>query len=381
MERKLATVRIINALEPIPGYDRVLHATVDGWKVIVAKDDFKVGDKCVYIEIDSICPQVPVFEFLAKRHYKVKSIRMCKVISQGLCMPLSSLGISVDTKEHTDLTEKLGITKYDPEAEVEKQLNTRLKHSKLVQFLLRFRAFRFVFYLFYKNGSKSFPSFISKTDQERLQNRPDVPTKYAGRTLTCSEKLDGQSVSFILVPDGRTFFGKQKWTYIVCSRNLQVNETGNSTYAFCSKKYNMKNKMIELYSKIASNSKFKATHLAIQGEILAPTVQGNKYAVSEPELHVFHLIVGTTTQNYKLGNKLLQTYCDELGLTTVPMLKDYTLPETPIAVSDIIELSKINSTIQKDAPAEGIVYNVEENGFVVDSFKAINPEFLLKWDL
>ena len=81
-ERELAYVVIIDGIEPIPGYDRVEHAIVGGWRVIVQKGQFKVGEPAIYFEIDSRVPaDRECFAFLEKRHYKVKTLKMCKTIS------------------------------------------------------------------------------------------------------------------------------------------------------------------------------------------------------------------------------------------------------------------------------------------------------------
>ncbi len=42
--RALATVRLISLLSPISGADLIEEATLDGWKVVVKKGEFSVGD-------------------------------------------------------------------------------------------------------------------------------------------------------------------------------------------------------------------------------------------------------------------------------------------------------------------------------------------------
>ena len=110
-KRALAYIVAIDEIRPIPNYDRVEHARTNGWWVIVSKNDnLKVGDKCVYFEIDSRVPSDdPRFAFLEKRDFKVRTLKMCKVISQGLLMPVSVFGFD-DLPVGTDVTEKLGIT-------------------------------------------------------------------------------------------------------------------------------------------------------------------------------------------------------------------------------------------------------------------------------
>ena len=60
-ERALAHVEVINNIAPIEKADKIEVATVLGWRVVVKKDEFKVGDKVIYIEIDSKVPELPAF--------------------------------------------------------------------------------------------------------------------------------------------------------------------------------------------------------------------------------------------------------------------------------------------------------------------------------
>ena len=98
-ERELAYLVKIDNITPIAGYDRVELAHVGGWTIVVGKNEFKPGDIAVYFEIDSQLPAKPPFvdmEFLTKKHFKVKTQRMCKSVSQGLLMSVESFGWSVE---------------------------------------------------------------------------------------------------------------------------------------------------------------------------------------------------------------------------------------------------------------------------------------------
>ena len=112
--RKLATIREIAEIKPIPDADRIEVARIDGWEVVVSKkDNFHVGDRVVYVEIDSKMPETPEYEFLKSRKYVVKTIVMRGQVSQGLVMPLSILPVG-EYKHGQDVTDVLGIIKYDP---------------------------------------------------------------------------------------------------------------------------------------------------------------------------------------------------------------------------------------------------------------------------
>ena len=76
-KRELAYIQTVHDIEPIVGADNIEKIHVLGWDLIAKKGEFKEGDKCVYIEIDSLVPfDNPVFRFLASKHYKVKTYKL-----------------------------------------------------------------------------------------------------------------------------------------------------------------------------------------------------------------------------------------------------------------------------------------------------------------
>src|SRR3989344_1932208 len=141
--RTLASVQKIKRLESIPEAEKIEKATVLGWSVVVKKGEFKVGGLCVYVEIDSILPARAEFEFLAQNKYRIKTVRLRGQVSQGICFSLSILPAG-DYSEGTDVTEILGIVKYEPP--IPAHLAGQIKGE--------------------------FPSFIPKTDEPRIQTIP-----------------------------------------------------------------------------------------------------------------------------------------------------------------------------------------------------------------
>ena len=73
-ERELAYAVGIDAIEPIVGSDNCECAVVNGWNILVKKNEFKPGDIAVYFEIDAkVDPENPAFAFLEKKHYAIKT--------------------------------------------------------------------------------------------------------------------------------------------------------------------------------------------------------------------------------------------------------------------------------------------------------------------
>lgn len=353
MERKLATIQKISDLQQIPDADRIEVATILGWRLVVLKGEFHIGDLCVYCEIDSILPQRPEFEFLRKscwsptwNGFRIRTIKLKKQLSQGIAFPLSILPTG-KWKEGVDVTETLGIIKYDPQAREEELLQQRRKHNAFHKFLM---SFRFIRYIYKKLGGKrtsSWPGFISKTDEERVQNLGWLMPELVGKVLYITEKLDGQSATYA--------YYKKK--FYVCSRNLWLPIKNNSNYWKIAEKYDMKNKLQTHYKMVKQS-------IAIQGEIVGPGVQGNKYNLQELKFYAFNYY-NIERQSYSPPE------CSVEGFPCVPKLRILEFDEPP-TTEQFVELSKGKSVIG-DTLREGIVVRTFDKSI---SFKAVNPDFL-----
>lgn len=352
--RKLAHVEKIVSLTPIEGADRIEVATVLGWQCVVAKtDNFEVGQNIVYIEVDSIVPEKPEFEFLRDRKFRVRTIKLRKQISQGLVLPLSVLPEG-RYKEGQDVTDLLEILKYDPQAQQEfEETDSRMKNP-FVKFMSRFKWYRRMFLQKRKGG---FPDWIVKTDEERIQNMPRVLVNEANTRFEITEKLDGQSVTFFLKKNKQKLFGEQ-YDFGVCSRNNRLAKPDNSSWWTIARELNIEK---VLQSLIGDDE-----YIVLQGEILGTNIQGNKYKVKKYQFFAFNLITPTKKYSY-------EEMFNFLPLPLVPLLElGCYLPDN---VKDMVEYSKGKSTYNTETIREGIVVrNYEKN----ISFKVINPEFLLK---
>ena len=164
MSRKLAHVEKIEWMSPIKGKDKIVLAGVLGWQVIVQKAEYKVGDLVVFVEIDSVLPNKPEFEFLASKNYRIKTMKMAGVLSQGICFPMSILP-NGEYNIGQDVTDILGITQFEQTMDKE-SISGSEKDCK-------YSIFTKIYSKLFKKKierEKGFPSFISKTDETRIQN-------------------------------------------------------------------------------------------------------------------------------------------------------------------------------------------------------------------
>jgi hypothetical protein len=364
MDRKLASIQKIVSIDPIPDADAIEKATVLGWECVVAKkENFKVNDLVVYIEVDSIVPPKPEFEFLRDRKFRIKTIKLRKTLSQGLIMPLSILS-SKNYNEGDDITEVLGIIKYDPQGDKERSENERklaLSKNRITRYFSRYSWFRNMF-SFLQPKKQGFPKFIKKTDEDRIQLFPHICENEADTTFQVTEKIDGQSLTAFLVKKPKRFWQKQNYEFGVCSRNLLLKKPNDSSWWTVAKKYDLEN----VLKKLIGDKDF----VALQGEVLGEGIQGNKYKITGYDLYIFNLIYPDGLVNSVDARNILKDY----GLKFVPILDtNFKLKPT---ISENVDYAKGKSVLL-DILREGVVLRCYDKSL---SFKIINPEFLLKFD-
>ena len=341
MERKLATIRQITNIRPIDGADMIELAIVDGWNVVVGKDvGHKVGDMVVYCEIDSFLPVKDEFEFLRKSSFKkmgdqegfrLKTIKLRGQVSQGLILPIGVVPITQFATAYTlpegmDVTEMLGIVKYEPPIPAE--LSGKVKGM--------------------------FPSFIPKTDEERIQNltKEYGEWKYQSKhQFYVTEKLDGSSATYY-IKDGE--FG-------VCSRNLELLETEGNTFWKVARELNLE-----------ENMKATGKNISLQGELIGEGIQGNPYKIKGQTVRFF---TGFNIDKYeRIPFPELVVMLADMGLQSVPVLNQefgFMLPET---VEDMLKYAESKSYLNDKTEREGVVVRSMDGTI---SFKAISNKFLL----
>lgn len=95
-----------------PNADTLSLTNAFAYPVVVRTEDFKVGDKVVYVPIDAIVPvDNPHFTFLGK-HNRIKAARLRGIFSMGLLVPADP-----DMELGSDVAERWGIKKWEPPEE------------------------------------------------------------------------------------------------------------------------------------------------------------------------------------------------------------------------------------------------------------------------
>lgn len=335
MERKLASIRKITDIQPIPDADSIEVVVVGGWKVVTKKGEFSVGDLCVYCEIDSFLPILSQYEFLRKSSYKklstgeegfrLRTIKLRGQVSQGLVLPLSVLPGGRELFEGMDVTEVLSITKYEPP--IPASLAGKVKGL--------------------------FPSFLHKTDEERVQNLANefgiLHLFQPNKTYYVTEKLDGSSATFYF----------RNGEFGVCSRNLELLETPDNTFWKVARDLKIEEKLGTLDDNIC-----------LQGELIGSSIQGNPYKIKGQTVKFFNAY-NIDTRTY-LPLDEFKNLMNQLDLEMVPILtEDFKFSST---IDELLKYAEEKSQLNPEFDREGVVIRSHDRTI---SFKVISNKFLL----
>lgn len=378
-DRVLATIERIVSVNPIPKADQIEVVRVLGWDVVVRKaDKFKVGDLCIYCQIDSILPATEWSSFLEDSRYRIKTIRLRKQVSQGIVFPLDILEGHINSykklrdtndvedlfKEGDDYTEIIGVRQYVP---VQLRVKPRYmpRPGKKLTFWQRIKNYFFVRRKTRLNRRLLFPTnLVPKTKEIRIQNSPSILRNNATDLVSITEKVDGMSMTVV----------RNNMKYSLLTRNWKVSVEKNGE------------ENVRLYEAAFQNEKIKQKlikvigNYAIQGEIVGPGIAGsgkksNIYDLPEVQMFVFN-VWNIDTQQYLNYFEFLQ-FVKKYKLRAVPNLGHITLPGT---IDEMVEESKGKSKVNPKIIREGVVVRSRDmnQGRWNFSFKCINPDYLLK---
>lgn len=400
--RELAYVVSIDEIRPIEGADRVELAIVGGWQIMVRKNQFQIGDPAIYFEIDSRVPEIEAFEFLAQRHYKVKTQKFFKgqVISQGLLMHAEDFGWDIeenkigiiDDEEHLHLvdgesrflTEKLGV-KYAEDEDNARKANSPDKYKRMAQrhpqvfkkpfvrWLMRREWGKKLLFVFFGRQTKKngWPNWVQKTDEERCQNLTQLLFNggaWSKETWIATEKVDGTSTTFTL-KRGRGF---HKDEFYVCSRNVVFDTPDkpcfydSNCYFEMAQKYEMKEKMKYLLEVVFPEVEW----VTIQAETFGAGIQKRDYSLAGHDMKVFNLI---TSDKGRINTLDMIGILNRIDIPCVPVVNEaFTLPNT---IEELLAYAEGVSAID-GKEREGIVFRSLD---ATKSFKAVSNSFLIKY--
>lgn len=345
MARKLARIARIDAITAIKKADAIECAHIGGWPVVIKKGEHQVGDMAVYLEIDTFLPEGnPAWQFLVDklpiefnevRGHNLHSQTLRGQPSQGLLLPLTVLGPSPTVEIGQDVTEALGVYKYEPPLPPD-----------LMDKAIGYR-----------------PSTIPETDEERIQNLADALAEWRSEGLTLtweeSEKLEGNSCSWALIHD----------EFSVCSRQVMYRKSDDVPQWAAAIRYDIEAQL---------RARFSGRNIVLQGEIVGPGVEGNIYGLKEHDFYLFRVYDVET--GIWMSPTERRALAAELGIKHVPIIDEaFVLPaDLPVEhlMTLLLEMADGASLVNPLKRREGVVFNTVIQGRKV-SFKVVSNKYLL----
>lgn len=376
MTRKLVTIRTISALNPIPGADAIEVATVDGWKVVVKKGEYEVGQQVLYFEIDSVLPAgVPQFEFLMargrKEHYtedgtyvdghRLRTIKLRGQVSQGLVIPIpENWEIFHDVSDEVTYVETfMEGDAFDINADFSSFFGVKKYEMKMnAQMAGQARG--------------AYPHWMPKTDQERIQNCYLDVEPLLLDLWVIEEKVEGSSMTVYITPG----------CVGVTSRNLdlKLDQVGN-TFVDTARRSGL----FDALADFSSTSGIE--QIAIRGELVGPGIQNNIYGLTDFRYYIYDVYIPENLaydpngylnplERERFFEGVIQNHplIDRNIVHAVPVIDVHSLME--MDVDYLVAKADGKSVINENTNREGLVFKLNTDGNV--SFKCISNLYLLK---
>ena len=294
-------------------------------------------------------------------------------------MPFSDLGLE-ELEEGAFLTERLGVTYSVAEDNKRKASSDKYKkmasrHPKLFKNPIIRKIYKttwgkkllFVFLGKQKDNKTAFPSWVIKTDEERIQNLVSRIPEFQLEEWIATEKRDGTSTTVTLKRNGR------KYDYAVCSRNVRMENRKDGSwydtnvYTEMAEKYGIKAVLEDLLTD-------EYDFVTIQGETFGEGVQKRDYGLKERVFEAFNVIFGYADGTTKRLNPIeMKKLMDKYNVPTVPIVAERV--RIPGTCQEILDMAG-GEAFAYGGMREGLVFR---NYTATKSFKAVDNEFLIKY--
>ena len=405
--RKMASIQHISSLKPIENSDFLEVAMMEnlGWKVVVKKGEFKVGDTVIYFEIDSainVKDLVKSLEFLkdkgtkklftgrtpdtstfSEEYVRIKTIKLRGQISQGLILPVTAINdipfdwFAGEDGSHPCLTFDGGedMTRYFRIEVWDRLVEWFADHSQLgtkAQF----------------HAGGEFPSDVPRTDEIRVQTAYFDLIKDPANTEAfweVTEKNDGSSCTLFYRP--LTWKDKDGGPMQIASRRFMIRDDGFSDDWFDAFKRiggfrpegewdQLKSMLQNVYDNGIATERDKyllprGHELAIQGEMVGPRFNKNRDKNTYNHFRVFR-IFDITDQKF-VTPETRYRICEAVGLEHVKVLDTCQIFKKLHSVDEFLAYAE--GKTDNGLPREGVVFKRVDDGSV--SFKAVSNSYLL----
>lgn len=338
------SVERLERVIPHPNADRLEIAACVGmsFQFVVLKGKHKAGDEVLYFPVDALLPH-EIVERLGltgrlsgPKQNRVKTAKLRGEISQGLVeFPEKLLGETWRDIPEEELTERLGVTKYEPEP------------------------------ISCQNGTlRPLPDGVSVYDIEGADRFPEIIEELLEQRVLVSEKLEGSHFALTRKVDGEI---------LVCQRRYSIEPVDGGEHDFW--RVAREQGLIDFVESLSQD--FEGQQVTLRGEFIGPKVQKNIYKLKKQAVYLFDVLVNG---RYLDGETYLKV---TEGQLRAPVLSsDKTLREW-LDFKTIQEASNGRSVLAK-TKREGVVITPwqEQRSDVIGRLiiKQRSPDYLAKTD-
>lgn len=334
----LATVERVVSVTHHPNADKLDIIKVLGYDAIVGRNQYKAGDLVVFVQPDSILPSDKAWATDLLRYTsrgRIRAVRLRGEWSMGLVLNVTDhIEDGAELAIGWDMTEQLGITKYEPPL----PLNTQARGG--------------------------LPFQIPRTDEERWQNLRRLDS-LIGERCNVTLKIDGQSATFYCVLAGQ-WPGEGATKVGITSRSLDLRIGEDDEGVPFDSNWHKAEKRYDILRKLQAYCEENNVSLALRGEVYGGSIQAfghNPHTGGDIDFAAYSVYNITDKEYERLGSDhYVDTLAPKLGIPLVPVVE-----EDIELTQDVIDWYDHGTKTLYEQPFEGVVIQHKAGSFKVIS--------------
>lgn len=313
------SIEKIEKIWPHSNADKLELASVAGmtFQFCVGKGLYTVGDTVVYFPIDSILPDSLVEKFNIRNFLsgskkdRLKTVKLRQEISQGFVAPVATVFPNETLEIGTDVTERLGVIKYEPPEVV-------CKAGRLI----------------------SLPAGVSVYDIEGCDRYPDVVAELMDMQVLISEKVEGSNSAVMYERDNG-------FAYLQRRHEVKPDPSVSDVHDWI--RVPQENGLTAICEQILND--YSAKRVIIKSEMTGCGIQGNIYKL--PKLTTF-------TFDIEVDGRYLD------AAEFIEVTKKYSIVTAPIlSVGKTLREWLNGKTVQQASNGKSMLYDTLREGIVI----------------
>ncbi|KAK0621639.1 hypothetical protein B0T17DRAFT_473772, partial [Bombardia bombarda] len=375
--RKLVTIREIDSVKH---FSKALNlANIGGWTTLVKKSmNFRANEHVLYFEVDSFVPS----HIMDKNAFCIPAsvVTFNGIKGYRVATHIAKAGVGRSLRHVFTQGQILRIDQFPEVEEYIAQEATDDNGKVDYGFLSPIDLAPMIGVLKWEENTSlppgtnfKTPSFVMKTDLERVENCPNLfkKKKYTIHKFQETIKVDGATMTCYFVlntspklsdlppiqPSHHREAVQPNGRFGVCSKNCDLITWEKSNYWLTALGQ-------EIHKKLSAYGK----SIAIQGELVGWDIQRNFYGYNKGEYDYFVFSITDIDCGTRWDPKQTELWCQEQGIKHVPVLGYYPITAIASRHQDLVDRAELK-------PGEGHVY---KNCFDNRAFKVLSKWYIMR---